>query len=128
MRPHLVVLPLLFAAVPAGATRGFDCWTANRDVVLTGSFGSAIGMPMDAAFLQVGGRTLTTHGAGAEISIARNWLDEEGEIRLDLASRHERRFVARLRARVHRDGTGSGTLVLDGVAHRVRCAYERMDM
>ena len=77
MRPRLIVLPLLFAAVPAGAPRGFDCWTANRDVMLTG----AIGMPMDAAFLQVGGRTLATHGAGAEISPRALRLRADGHVR-----------------------------------------------
>lgn len=117
---------LLLGAAPAHATGGFQCWTADRGIVLTGSFGNSVGMPMDAAFLEVGGRTLRTSGEDAQIVIVRQWIGE-GEIRVDLAARNEERLEARLRARLGVEGSGSGTLEREGVSHRVRCEMERMD-
>lgn len=118
---------MLLCASPALATGGFECWTEDRAIVLTGSFGNAVGMRMDAAWLRIGERRLATHGEDAELGIARSWLDEEGEIRVDLVARGQDRYAARLRARIVRDRAGAGTLERDGVTHRVQCAMEPMD-
>jgi hypothetical protein len=109
---------LLLAAAPAHATGGFECWTPDRGIVLIGSFGNSVGMPME--------RTLRTSGEDAQIVIMRQWIGE-GEVRVDLAARNEERLEARLRARLEAEGTGSGTLERDGATHRVRCEMERMD-
>ncbi|MGZ8362137.1 MAG: hypothetical protein ACXWUX_16595, partial [Allosphingosinicella sp.] len=70
----LLCLPLALAASPALATGGFDCWTADRRIVLTGSFGNSVGTPIDAVVLDVGGRTLATAGDTPHYTIVRSWL------------------------------------------------------
>ena len=121
----LLGLSLLIAA-PAQATGGFDCWTADRRIVLTGSFGNWHGNPMDAAFLQIGDRRLSTAGDRPDIVIVRSWLDEE-EVRVDLGDR-DYRVVWRWRGRWTDNGAGRGTLRWNGETHPIRCEMERMDL
>jgi hypothetical protein len=123
-RFFLLALPLLFAAAPAWATGGFDCRTTDRsDIVMSGTIGRLIGTPLVAAHLRIGERTLSTSDPDPQIAIARSWIDAR-EIRVDLIDPQAERFVAQLRARVGARGVGSGTLVWEGVTHRVRCEVD----
>ena len=117
-------LPLLLAAMPAYATGGFDCWTRDRSIVLTGSFGNSAGMPMDAAFLRVGNRTLSTAGPERQMDLAHGRIGER-EISVDLVGPGNRP-EARLRARLDGRGRWTGTLLRNGVSHSVRCEFEQM--
>ncbi|MGZ8348473.1 MAG: hypothetical protein ACXWUX_06150 [Allosphingosinicella sp.] len=128
MRPAFILgLPLMLSASPALATGGFDCRTADRRIVLTGSFGNSVGTPIDAVFLDVGGRTLATAGDAPHYTIVRSWLDV-CDIRIDLVPRDADRITVQLRARLGAPGPETGTLLLDGVTHPVRCELERMDL
>jgi hypothetical protein len=126
MKTSLAALALLFAASPAGATGGFDCWTADRRIAAGVSFGNAFGMPVDGAYVEVDGRLLSTDPSTGQLALVRRWLDEE-EVKFDLAARDEDRWVARLRVHADERGNWSGTLVYEGASHPVRCEFERMD-
>lgn len=122
----LLGLPLMFAATPAFATGGFECRTTDRSaIVLGGSFGNSLGTPIDAAYLELPGRRLFTADRPHTIFIVRSWLDEE-EIRIDLQEQGADDFAAQLRARWQRGGPATGTLVLHGARHPVRCEMEDM--
>ena len=130
MIPRLLIgLPGLLAAAPALATGGFDCWTTDRNMVLTGSFGNSEGTPIDAIFLQIGERALSTAGDSPELRILRRRFEvtQSREILVILARPPSDRAEIELRGRLERDGTGSGTLYQDGVGQPVRCEMERME-
>jgi hypothetical protein len=126
MRPVVLGLALLFAATPAFATGGFECRTTGRSaIVLGGSFGNSVGTPIDAVYLELPGRRLWTADRSQTLFVVRSWRDEQ-EIRVDLVEPHRDGFAARLRARFGPRGIATGTLLRDGVRHRMRCEMEDM--
>ena len=133
MKPRLLLaFPLLCGAAPAFATGGFDCWTADRGIVLTASFGNSEGTPIDAVFLEIDGRTLSSAGESPQLTILRRHFDvtpsyDAREIHIVLSRRPSARAEFELRGRMERDGSSSGTFVRNGISHPVRCEMERMD-
>ena len=121
----LLGLPLLFTATPALATGGFDCRTTDgSDIVMSGTIGRVIGTPLIAAHLRIGDQpTLSTTDPDPQFAIVRSWIDSR-EIKVDLADPGANQFEAQLRVRIGARGTGTGTLVRNGVTHRVRCEVE----
>src|SRR5687767_13073373 len=76
MKPRLLLaFPLLLGAAPAFATGGFDCWTADRSVVLTASFGNSEGTPIDYILLQIDGQSLSTAGDWPRLTTMRRHFD-----------------------------------------------------
>ena len=125
-RPALILAAtLLLLPVAAGATGGFECRTADRSIVLTGSYGAA-NTNIDAIFLTARGRTLSTADPRPRIFLTRSWFDER-EIRVDLDD-NDGRPVARLRTRLRQGRRFQGTLRLGAATHRVQCEFERMDL
>ena len=125
-RPALLLAAtLLLLPAPAWATGGFECRTADRGIVLTGSYGAA-NTNIDAIFLTTRGRTLSTADPRPRIFVTRSRFDER-EIRVDLED-NDGRPVARLRTRVGQGRRFQGTLRHGGVTHRVQCEFERMDL
>jgi hypothetical protein len=133
MKPRLLLaFPLLLGAAPAFATGGFDCWTADRGIVLTASFGNSEGTPIDAVILQIDGQTFSSAGDWPRLTILRRHFDvtpgrDAREIHVALAWRPSARTEFELRGRLERGGTGHGTFVRNGVSYPVRCEMERMD-
>ena len=126
MRYALCLAPLLAAATPAFATGGFECRTTDRSaIVLGGSFGNALGTPIDAVYLELPGRRLWTADRPHTLFIVRSWLDGE-EIRVDLLEQGDDDFAAQLRARFRENRIATGTLLRNGVRHPVRCELEDM--
>ena len=126
MRYALCLAPLLLAATPAFAAGRFDGWTADRRIALAGSLGNSVGTPIDAVFLEIDRRNCSTAGDAPQFTIVRSWFDLR-DIWIDLIPRDGERIVLQLRARLARRA-GTGTLVHDGVTHRVRFELERMDL
>ena len=125
-RPALLLAAtLLLLPAPAWATSGFECWTANRGIVPTGSYGASK-YRIDAIFLRTGGRTISTADPQPRIFITRSWFDER-EIRVDLED-NDGRPAARLRTRLGQVRRFQGTLERDGITHRLQCEFERMDL
>jgi hypothetical protein len=125
-RRLLLGLPWLLAATPAWATGGFECRTTDRSaIVLGGSFGNALGTPIDAVYLELPGRRSWTADRPQTLFIVRSWFDEQ-EIRVDLTDQNGDGFAAQLRARFGRGGVATGTLLRDGIRHPARCELEDM--
>ena len=125
-RPALLLAAtLLLVPAPARATGGFECRTADRSIVLTGSYGAS-NTNIDVIFLTMRGRTLSTADPRPRILITRSWFDER-EIRVDLDD-NDGRPVARLRTRLGQGRRFQGTLRHGGVTHPVQCEFERMDL
>jgi hypothetical protein len=117
-------LPWLLAASPAFASGSFDCRTIDgSEIGISGTYGHVIGSPIVSARLQLGNRTLSTSGDGAEIAIGRSWLDET-ELRLDLVDLQVTRFEAELRVRQDARRRSVGTLIRDRTTRRVRCTFD----
>jgi len=125
MKPRLAfALPLLLAAAPAAASGGFDCRATDRSGVgISGTTGRVAGSPLVGAALRVAGRSWATTDPVPRIVVARSWIDRH-RIWVDLADPQVQRFEARLRVRLGRRGTGTGTLVQGGVPHPVSCTVE----
>ena len=125
MKHSLLLAPaLLLAAAPAHATGGFDCRTTDgSNIRLSGTIGHTIVSPLVGARLELGDRVLATTDSNPEIAIGRSWIGDN-EIRVDLVDANVTRMEVQLRARYMAGAFAIGTLVRDGVSHRVRCETE----
>ncbi|HEY0043544.1 MAG TPA: hypothetical protein VGB62_03235 [Allosphingosinicella sp.] len=121
------VLIALTAAAPALATGGYQCRpVSGAGPSLSVVTGRTVAPVVVQASIVESGRTFTTAGEGARLSVAQSWIDEDG-IKLDLIDAQATRFEARLRARFVKTRFGreaTGTLSRGGRVYRVRCAVD----